>query len=144
MSTWYAILDQAANAVRCELSAVEPTGLAPGQSWVRLPGPPQGPPPFAGARRRVVNGALVWIESRTLGPAKQAKAGEIKAAAAAELLDYLDEIGELLAALANGQPPPAQHRVKVSAYRDRVQAKRLAIQAATTLAEVDAIIWGPP
>ena len=86
-------------------------------------------------------GAHSWVDNRTLAEAKQAKADELRAAAAAELLGYMDEIGEILGDVANGTAPPAAYRNKVAAFKTKAQSKRAAVVAATTVAEVDAINW---
>ena len=82
-----------------------------------------------------------WTDPRTLAQAKQQKGGQLRAAASADILGFMDEIGEILGDLANGITPSAAHRNKVAAFRTKVQARRAAVVSATTIAEVDAITW---
>lgn len=91
--------------------------------------------------RMLGDGSVVWEDPRTLAQAKAQKATELRTAAAAELMGYFDEIGELLGMLANGITPPAGYRTKVAAFRDKVQTKRAELATASTLAEIDTITW---
>lgn len=100
-----------------------------------------GIPPMTGNELRAAGGVLYWVDTRTLAQAKQQKGEQLRAAASADILGFMDEIGEILGALANGETPTASHRNKVAAFRTKVQARRAAVVSATTIAEVDAINW---
>ena len=97
--------------------------------------------PSKAARLRVVGDMAQWVDVRTLDAARADKAAELRSAAAAQILSRIDEVGDLLADLVDGQTPAQAQRSMIIAFRARVRAARTALQSAQTIAEVDAVQW---